>query len=275
VATVSGVAALFVFEAGEELADGSTAAGCRIGYPLHTNTATALNANGWALFENALAWAVGGCAGAPPPPPPPPPPPAGGEVLFVVANNGSLSGGDQAIVDRLEGEGYTVVVRGASSATTGDAAGKALVVVSSNADTAGVGTKFRDVVQPVIIYKPFSYDAMEMTANDGGNATVTSINVTNAAHPLAAGLSGNVPIVAPSNRVATGSPAAGGTVVATASGSATLFVFEPGDTLANGSAAPGCRIGFPAYHETPASYNANGWLLFDTAVEWSIAGCGT
>jgi hypothetical protein len=273
VATVSGVAALFVYEAGDDLADGSAAPGCRIAYPLHTNTATALNANGWALFENALAWAVAGCAGAPPPPPPPPPP--GGEVLFVVANNGSLSGGDQAVVDRLEDTGHTVVIRGASAATTADAAGKALIVISSNASTSGVGTKFRDVPQPVIIYKPFSYDAMEMTANDGGNATVTSINVTNAAHPLAAGLNGNTQIVSPSNRVATGSPSAGGTVVATASGTATLFVFEPGDTLANGSPAPGCRIGFPAYHETPASYNANGWLLFDTAVEWSIAGCGT
>jgi len=274
VATVSGVAALFVYEAGDDLADGSAAAGCRIAYPLHTNTATALNANGWALFENALAWAVGGCAGAPPPPPPPPPPP-GGEVLFVVANNGSLSGGDQAVVDRLEDAGHTVVVRGASTATTADAAGKALILISSNASTSGIGTKFRDVPQPIIIYKPFSYDAMEMTANDGGNATVTSINVTNATHPLAAGLNGNAQIVSASNRVATGSPSAGGTVVATASGTATLFVFESGDTLANGSPAPGCRIGFPAYHETPASYTANGWLLFDTAVAWSITGCGT
>ncbi len=361
VASVSGVPALFVYEAGELLADGSPAAGCRIAYPLHTNTAVDLTADGWALFDNAVTWAADGCETVPPvptvPDPPtgvsavagdgeatvswvapvddggspltgftvtsdpgaisvsvgagsssalvsgltngvsytftvvasnalgdsapsapsnpvvPEPPAQGGDVLVVVANTGEPTYGDQAVADRLILLGYDVVVIGSSTVATADASGKVLIVVSSNASTSALGTKFTDVSQPVIFYKPWAYDSMEMTPGNGGSTMVTSVEIVDAGHPLSGGLTGTVVITTSSQRVATGSPAAGGTVVATANGTPTLFAFSPGDTMADGDPAPGCRIGFPAFHETPAFYTALGWQLFDAAVAWATGDC--
>jgi hypothetical protein len=362
VATVGGVPALFVYEPGARLADGSISTGCRIAYPLHTNTAVDLTVDGWAVFDNAVAWAADSCVVVPPEPTAPGAPtgvsavagdgaatvswsaPAddGGSplvgftvtsspdsivvtagpgassvlvtgltngvaytftvvasnaegnsvpsepsnevtpevpavpdaVLFVVANTGLPTVGDQAVADRLDALGFDVLIIGASAAAAADADGKALVVISSNVSTTALGTKFEDVPQPVIIYKPWAYDAMEMTPGNGASTTVTAVDIIDPAHPLAAGLTGTVSIVTTDQRVATGVPAGGAAVIATANGAATLFAFSTGATMDDGTPAEGCRIGFPAFHETPAFYTADGWLLFDTAVHWSTTGCG-
>jgi hypothetical protein len=195
------------------------------------------------------------------------------EALIVIADTGGPTVGDQAVADRLGGLGFDVTFVGAAAAATADADGKALVVITSNVSTSSLGTKFEDVGQPVIIYKPWAYDAMEMTPGNGGSTMVTSIDIVDPFHPLAAGSSGLVQIVTASQRVATGSPAPGASVVATANGAASLFAFSPGDTMDDGTPAEGCRIGFPAFRDTPSAYTTSGWLLFDTAVTWSTTGC--
>jgi hypothetical protein len=361
VATVGGVPALFVYEPGERLADGSIAAGCRIAYPLHTNTAANLTADGWTLFDTAVTWAAGSCAVVPPEPTVPAAPTdvvavagdaaatvswsepghdggspllgftvtsspgavvatagpedswvvvsglANGvaytftvvasnavgdsdpsspsnpvtpgtptvpdEALLVVANTGVPTAGDRAVADRLDALGFEVEIIGSAAATTADAGGRALVVISSTVSTSSLGTKFEDVSQPVIIYKPWAYDAMEMTPGNGASTTVTTVDIVDPAHPLAAGLNGTVPLVTSVQRVAIGTPSSGASVVATANGTAALFAFAPGDIMDDGTPAEGCRIGFPAFNETPASYTSDGWLLFETAVAWATTGC--
>ena len=58
-----------------------------------------------------------------------------GSVLFV-ANSTTLTQADSAVRSRLQGRGFTVTVKSASSVTSADANGKALVVVSSTKNTA-------------------------------------------------------------------------------------------------------------------------------------------
>ena len=361
VATAAGVPALFVFAPGDVLDNGQPAAGCRIGYPAFHETPPNYTSNGWALFDNAVAWAVAGCSSAPASPPGMPmnvsasagdasawvswtipiddggspitgytvtSSPGGreasvgaaetsatvsgltngvtytftvvatnavgdsspsepsnpvtpeatvvsGEVLFVVGDVGSLSSGEAAVLSRVESLGFTVVVESGASVVTGDAAGRALVLVSSNVSEGAVGSKFRDVVEPVIIWKPWLYDAMEMSGTNGSNRSVSAVDVVAGSHPLAAGFSGLTTILSPGSRVSVGTPSAGGTVVATAAGVPALFVFAPGDVLDNGQPAAGCRIGYPAFHETPPNYTSNGWALFDNAVAWAVAGCSS
>jgi hypothetical protein len=193
--------------------------------------------------------------------------------LIVVANNGNPSSGDAAIIDRLETLGYTVTTLGSSAVTAADAEGKDVVLVSSSIAAWALGTKLRDVDESVIIWKPWAYDAMEMTANNGAKATVTTVVVVDAAHPLAAGFGGTVTILSSGQQVAVGTPGPGGTVVAEANGRPALFVFAPGDTLDNGQPADGCRIAYPAFTTTPTAYTADGWALFDNAVGYAAAGC--
>ncbi len=65
-------------------------------------------------------------------------------ALLVVGST-TLGTGDAAVRDRLVAGGFVPVVRTGSGATTADAAGKALVVVSSTVTSGDVNTKFRTV----------------------------------------------------------------------------------------------------------------------------------
>jgi hypothetical protein len=59
-------ATIFAVEPGAVLADGRTAPGCRLTFPLYTNGPTVLTADGLALFDAAAAWAERNCLAGPP-----------------------------------------------------------------------------------------------------------------------------------------------------------------------------------------------------------------
>ena len=56
--------------------------------------------------------------------------------------------------DRLVAGGFVPVLRTGAASTTADAAGKALVVVSSDELAGDVATKFRTSVTPVVVWEP-------------------------------------------------------------------------------------------------------------------------
>ncbi len=256
---------LFAYAAGDQLANGETAQGCRVAFPAFHAAATNYTAAGWALFENAVVWAADGCPISVTAP----------RALFVVPNQNNLTEADGAIRTRLQSLGFAVVPRSAAAVTGGDAVGKDLVLISSNVGEATVGTKLASVSEPVIIWKPWLYDAMKMSNSNGSNRTVSALDVVAGNHPMAAEFTGEITIVGIPSKVAVGTPAPGATVIARAAGKPSLFAFPPGAPLSDGQPAPGCRIAYPSFHTTPSAYNATGWKLFDDTVAWAIGGCLT
>ncbi len=123
---------------------------------------------------------------------------------------------------------------------------------------------------PVLVYKPWIYGNMGL-AGTFGSASGTSVSIANPASPLAAGLSGTVPITTTSGPVGYGTPAASAEVVATASGRATLFAYEAGDVLTDGSAAASCRVALPFSDQNLATATAQGNALLDAAISWAGA----
>ena len=115
-----------------------------------------------------------------------------GTALFV-ANSTTLSNAYNLLRNRLETMGLQVVVKSATSATSSDATGKAVVVISSTVSPASVNTKFRSVAVPVLTWESELYDDFGMTPTTAGSfgtqSGQKSLSVT-AGHPLAAGLSG-------------------------------------------------------------------------------------
>ncbi|MEM7655098.1 MAG: hypothetical protein AAF399_03135, partial [Bacteroidota bacterium] len=76
------------------------------------------------------------------------------EVLFISPNDpGSLNTSDQAMYSRLSGLGYNLTVKGSATnpASTSDANGKDLILISSTISSADITTKYRDVAVPVIV----------------------------------------------------------------------------------------------------------------------------
>lgn len=199
------------------------------------------------------------------------------EVLFVVGST-TLGAGDAAVKSRLEAMGLGVVVKDDDLATAADAAGKALVLISSTTASATVGTKFRDIAIPVMLYEYALYDEMGMTGtvngtDQGKSDSQTQLTIADPAHPLAAGLAGTVTVLSTASSLAWGKPAASASKVATivgATAKTTLFAYETGAAMV-GLNAPARRVGFAAFDTTPANYDANGWKLFEAAVNWTAA----
>jgi hypothetical protein len=196
-------------------------------------------------------------------------------VLYVVGST-TLIAGDAAVKSRLEGLGFTVVVKDAPSSATADATGKAIVVISESVTSTDVGAKFRDVAVPVLTLEAGLFDDMQMTGptvgTDYDNATgQTQVVIADSSHPMSAGLSGTVTVTTSATAFAWGRPGAGAVKVATLGTDATkyaLFGYETGASMFNGMSAPARRAGVFLWKDTPTFLNTGGWTLFDAAVRW-------
>lgn len=117
-------------------------------------SATAVDRNDLEIPSRAISLVVG----TPPP-----------EVLYVYGTVSvpNLNAADAGAVARLQQTGFAVRLVEAPSSTTADAAGKALIVVSSTINSGDVGDKFRDVEVPVILWEQAVQDNFQMTGNVG------------------------------------------------------------------------------------------------------------
>lgn len=200
----------------------------------------------------------------------------GNSALFVVGST-TLSTGDTAIRNRLTTLGFTVTIRQAAAATSGDATGKSLVVISESVTSTSVNTKFRNVAVPVLSMEPLIFDDMLMTGatsgtNFGSTTSQTRITMVTTSHPMAAGRTGTPTVVSASRTFGWGVPNSNAVRVANISGSSTraaIFGYTTGATMFGGLTAPARRVGWFASSSAAAVLNSNGLALFDAAVRWA------
>jgi RHS repeat-associated protein len=196
-------------------------------------------------------------------------------ALFVVGST-TLIAADAAIKSRLEGLGFTVVVKDGVSAVTADASGKGLVVLSSSVTSGDVNTKFRDVAVPVLVFEAALFDDMSMTGTTVGTdldnlPNQTQINITNSIHQMAANASGTVTIASTLTPLAWGVPNANAIKVASLVGYPSryaVFGYETGSAMMTMN-APARRTGLFMFQDTAPALNSQGWALFDAAVRWT------
>lgn len=202
-------------------------------------------------------------------------------VLYV--HGATATGSDNAIIAGLRQAGMLVVAKTATSSTTADAQGKALIITSSTVGSGDVNTKFRDVAVPVVNWEQALQDDYLMTGNtdgtDRGTATAqTTLDIVTAAHPMAAGLSGTVTVANSATDFSWGLPAAGATRIATVTGDANrvvIYGYDTGATLANGTtAAPARRVMLFLSDNAYANLTAQGQALVEAAIDWALAGGG-
>jgi hypothetical protein len=205
------------------------------------------------------------------------------KAIFLVGNPAAPNASEIAIRNRLQSEfGFEATFVDDDSAVPANANAAALIVVSSTVGSGNI-TKYRDVTAPIIDWEWAAYDGLALTAFDGmALAAVTQIDITNAAHPLAAGFPTGVRTLftAPAAQMAVataGDLAASVTIVATAadgSGNPALFGVEKGAALQpDPSGAPvtaaARRTGIFLGGDTFTTLNADGLKLFDAAVRWT------
>ncbi len=196
----------------------------------------------------------------------------GDKTALFVGKTRPLPTNDQRLADRLTTLGFNVVVRNQTEARATDANGKDLVVISDSVSSSSIGTEFRDVAVPVMVWEAWLFDDMKMTKAVGGNygstPSQTALDIVNDRHPLAAGLSGRVS----TNRSGTpffwGIPGSGAANVATLAGSnrSVIFGYDAGSPMV-GKTAPARRVGF--YGGAASSFTPEGWALFEAAGRWA------
>ncbi len=200
-----------------------------------------------------------------------------GLVVIVVGNPASLSTGDAAIVARLEASGYLVTALDDDGLTAASADGANLVIISSTSNSNKVGTVFNGLTQTVWDAKTWHFDDLGLTGtganSDYGNTATETITITDPTHPLAAGLTGTIGFTTIRRTVSWGQPGPDADIIATANTNPTIFIYQTGDTLANGTTTPGCRITFPIFGDGPTYYTTDAWTLFDTTTTHATNGC--
>jgi hypothetical protein len=148
-------------------------------------------------------------------------------LVITDGNIATPNAGDANIKSMLEAEGYTVVLKGNGTVLVEDDYCYTLGVISPSAsdncndplnggiDIVTKTKMYRGFPIPMIVMNPYSYVTMGIgTANCNTNTGVTSINIVNAGHPLANGLSaGTHTILSSSQNYVWANPVVG-TVVA-------------------------------------------------------------
>jgi hypothetical protein len=204
-----------------------------------------------------------------------------GKILFVVSSATSPINADAGMIALLRAKGYTVTPftsGGAPDDLRAAAVGQDVVLISESIGSATVlepigdpvVQKFilRDTDIPVISYESFMWDNAEWVLHPDdfsnefsffGNTGRTedtqpveikdqrdSLHIRNAAHPIAGGLTGKVKVYNVGYSLNYGRVPADADVVASveADGSfPTIFVYEKGDKLVDGTTVPNKRIG--------------------------------
>jgi hypothetical protein len=202
-------------------------------------------------------------------------PPSDGHILLVTGP--MPDGTDMQVQARLR-QHWMVDQVSETVVTTGDAAGKAAVIITASCSVPGVGMKFKDVTTPVMLMEPNLLGLYGMTGDATGNrgtvAAQTQVTIVGeSASPLVAGLSGNVPVYAVAYRMVYGVPGSQAIKVATVVNQPTqlaIFAYEAGAQMVTGT-APAKRLSFFAHNNTAAAnITENGLKLLDAAVEWLL-----
>jgi hypothetical protein len=201
----------------------------------------------------------------------------GEEVLLVVGKK-DLRAGDIAIKNHLKNRDFNITIREDTIVKGDDALDKDLVILSESARSKEVSNQFRDVAVPVICSEPWLFSNLGMTGQTkkidfGRKSHQKKMKVINPNHPLCASCSGEVQVCSKCFFMGWGVPGENAIVVATLPkdpDKCTIFAYDAGAKMPEGI-APARRVGLYLFRNTANSLTAEGWALFDAAVDWSIS----
>ncbi len=199
-------------------------------------------------------------------------------ALLVVGFVPPRSPADRVVLTRIEGLGFDVVMRAAASAgLEEEARSAALIAISSTVESAALGSQFRDLPVPLVVWEPSLYEDLGMIwprdTEVRGAVAGSDLVVSLADHPLAAGLAGRIRVASRvgNHYLSQGTPAPTALWIAAMPGDptlATIFGYERGMPMAE-LPAPARRVGLFVNDLTPQNMTPAGWRLFDAAIRWA------
>jgi hypothetical protein len=188
---------------------------------------------------------------------------------------------DQVLARRLEALGFATDVSGERELRVEQVQHRGLVVISPT-----VSGQMHDRVQelalfnapvPILCSRPSLYQDLGMAAPGRANGEFSkgkkTVRIEEHAHPLAAGLRGQVEVLDATMTIGWGVPAASATRIASMRDKperAAIFAYErDAPLLAPAGRAAARRTGFFLHATSVRFMNDQAWSLFDAAVKWT------
>jgi hypothetical protein len=201
-------------------------------------------------------------------------PVTGGTALFVVGAIPPI-GDDVQIAKVLAERGLKVELMLDSKVKLADTMGRALVVLSYSLDSKrNFHENFVDVPVPIIVMEHGLLGTLDMANMHKWAEPATTLTISAADSPLAAGLTGDVTVYGKSGEMFWGLPSDQAIKVAVAKGHPTwwvIFAYDKGKMMMT-KPAPAKRLQFfMGAHLVPDMFmNANGLKLLAASIDWCV-----
>lgn len=188
--------------------------------------------------------------------------------------------GDDRLRTQLEQLGFEVAVLSADEPLLEEARRAQVVVLSPSVATRNLSEELVTMAVPIVALESSAFSWLGLTGpawtRDLGHtpAQLTDVVIEDSTQPLAAGLSGQVPVFSRRQRLRWGVPGPHAIQVATYPGApaqhSLLFAYERGALTPGGSPAAGRRVAmFLGNGRIIRRLAVPGWRLFDAAVTWA------
>jgi hypothetical protein len=222
----------------------------------------------------------------------------GANILFISAMDDTRQPSDDALKAFLEGLGHTVTYLDDDTPKldmSTAAADADVVFISESVSSSKVNSKINEIATPMVVSEDWGWNEMGLAtltpgaAAEGVEAATTDIEIVAPGHPLAAGLTGTVPVLTTitgtggTARFSTDTPGSKATVIAQATLSDgrtydIIFVYEKGAELAQPPAdgtpnkAADIRVcfGFEEERRAYLLWNENAYKLFEAAINFAL-----
>ncbi|MEM7369994.1 MAG: PKD domain-containing protein [Bacteroidota bacterium] len=202
--------------------------------------------------------------------------PVDGEILFITNGSTPQAPHETAVITELQNRGYTVLSESQNATSSASAVGKSLIVISGACGTTA-GSHFINTDVPAIAMGPDGQKGLGLTG-DPWNTTFgqdygeTQISVLDDSHQIMDGLTGLVDVYNGSNTLVWSDVSTSTKLASTDSDpdKATIYVYETGEAMYNGSVAPERRVGFFVDFSNANQLTSTGWDLLENAMIWAI-----
>lgn len=198
------------------------------------------------------------------------------KVLFV---NQNLTGADNVLIKRLGKMGFEVTEMPDENVKADSAEGYDLIFIANTARHGKVNGVFNTSKVPTFnLRSNYAFVAGVAAKQDdtGRMESQTKINIKDASHPIASGLSGTVDVYKINGYMGYVKPGPNAHIVATAAdddSKATIFVYEKGQTSTSLTEAPltARHVFFYLFSQEEVNQTEDSWKMFEAAVNYAMA----
>ena len=203
-----------------------------------------------------------------------------GTLLYVGhIDVGVILSHDSVMIKHLEEMGFTVTPKHSVELTGAEAADYDYIYMSETNGSVNIKDKFIDAPNPIMSCEMWIGDEMGFTGPeknvDNGNKEYVykEINIVTPNHPIAAGLSGVVPVLSAKGIIAFGKPGGDVTIVASAPDdpqTAFIYVYEKGAKNKLGNTVPGLRVWHYWFANQEEIATDDAWKIWEAAVRYTF-----